>query len=40
MRAMLATLMYSLALFGIMSMLTGCEAARAVYHACKDGNCR
>lgn len=37
---MLIAAMYSLALVGLMSMLTGCEAARIAYHACKGGNCR
>lgn len=39
-KAMLIVAMYSLALVSLMTMMTGCETVRTVYHACKDGNCR
>ena len=39
-KAFLLAVTYTLILFGVATLLTGCEAGRALYHACKDGNCR
>lgn len=33
-------IVFTLALFGVAALLTGCAEVRTLYHACKDGNCR
>lgn len=39
-KAILLAAAYTLILFGVATMITGCEAARTLYHTCKDGLCR
>lgn len=39
-KAILLATAYVLIVLGIASLLTACETARAVVHACRDGLCR
>lgn len=36
-KAILLAAAYTLVVLGIATMITGCEAARTIYHAQKDG---
>lgn len=39
-KALLLAATYTLIILGVASLITGCEAAKTVYHACRDGLCR